>query len=68
MISSVKVIHYEQMGRTTMAYQTVNPYDNQVVATFDDVDFGERHGGGSLSSSAFSCACQCSASMASAMP
>jgi succinate-semialdehyde dehydrogenase / glutarate-semialdehyde dehydrogenase len=27
----------EQMGRITMAYQTVNPYDNQTVATFDDL-------------------------------
>jgi succinate-semialdehyde dehydrogenase/glutarate-semialdehyde dehydrogenase len=37
MISSVNLIHYEQMGRITMAYQTVNPYDNQIVATFDDL-------------------------------
>ena len=27
----------EQKGSNTMAYQTVNPYDNQVVATFDDL-------------------------------
>jgi acyl-CoA reductase-like NAD-dependent aldehyde dehydrogenase len=27
----------EQIARNTMAYQTVNPYDNQVVATFDDL-------------------------------
>ena len=37
MISSVNLIQDEQMGRITMAYQTVNPYDNQVVATFDDL-------------------------------
>jgi hypothetical protein len=30
----------EQMGRSTMAYQTVNPYDNQIVATFDDLTEG----------------------------
>lgn len=27
----------EQMGRITIAYQTVNPYNNQTVATFDDL-------------------------------
>ena len=27
----------ELKGSNTMAYQTVNPYDNHVVATFDDL-------------------------------
>src|SRR6185295_16153681 len=27
----------ELKGSNTMAYQTVNPYDNQIVATFDDL-------------------------------
>ena len=27
-----------------MAYQTVNPYDNQVVATFDDLTDEQVHG------------------------